>query len=112
VNANSITIHTLQIHINADIALATEQLWLATRDLGWLSSVGAPIAFATSRYWAERVVECSCGGSATNGSAAAGDEGVNTSTTRNERGCFCIQGVMGADELYFPVRTLAEVQYE
>jgi kojibiose phosphorylase len=44
-----------QIHINADVAYACHQFWLATGDHDFWFSKGLEILFGTARYWASRV---------------------------------------------------------
>ena len=44
-----------EIHVNADIALAQWQYYLATHDLGWLKTQGWPVISEVARFWASRV---------------------------------------------------------
>jgi trehalose/maltose hydrolase-like predicted phosphorylase len=44
----------LEIHVNADIALAVHQYWLATGDRRWLASRGWPILKGIARYYVSR----------------------------------------------------------
>ncbi len=51
----------LEIHVNADIALAVHQYWLATGDRRWLASRGWPILEGIARYYVSRVTQRSDG---------------------------------------------------
>ncbi|WIG56908.1 MAG: Maltose phosphorylase / Trehalose phosphorylase [Rhodanobacteraceae bacterium] len=43
-----------EIHVNADIAIAQWQYWLATRDLDWLRKNGWPVIREVANFWASR----------------------------------------------------------
>ncbi|MBS0381342.1 MAG: glycoside hydrolase family 65 protein [Proteobacteria bacterium] len=43
-----------EIHINADIAIAQWQYWLATHDLAWLRKDGWPVIRDVAGFWASR----------------------------------------------------------
>jgi len=43
-----------EIHVNADIAIAQWQYWLATHDLEWLRKDGWPVIRDVARFWASR----------------------------------------------------------
>jgi protein-glucosylgalactosylhydroxylysine glucosidase len=43
-----------EIHVNADIALAQWQYWLATQDREWLKHDGWPVIRAVADFWASR----------------------------------------------------------
>src|SRR5207237_1121009 len=45
-----------EIHVNADVAIAQWQYYLATGDLDWLRSYGYPVIRATAEFWVSRVV--------------------------------------------------------
>ncbi|TAM98705.1 MAG: glycoside hydrolase family 65 protein [Rhodanobacteraceae bacterium] len=45
-----------EIHVNADIAIAQWQYWLATRDLEWLRKDGWPVIRDVADFWASRAV--------------------------------------------------------
>ena len=51
----------LEIHVNADIALAVHQYWLATGDRHWLASRGWPILEGIARYYVSRATKRSDG---------------------------------------------------
>ena len=51
----------LEIHVNADIALAVHQYWLATGDRRWLASRGWPILEGIARYYVSRATKRSDG---------------------------------------------------
>ncbi|MDA3912582.1 MAG: glycoside hydrolase family 65 protein, partial [Oleiagrimonas sp.] len=44
-----------EIHVNADIAIAQWQYWLATGDNAWLRRVGWPVIRGVARFWTSRV---------------------------------------------------------
>jgi trehalose/maltose hydrolase-like predicted phosphorylase len=44
-----------EIHVNADIAIAQWQYYLATLDRGWLQAYGWPVIREVARFWASRV---------------------------------------------------------
>jgi trehalose/maltose hydrolase-like predicted phosphorylase len=43
-----------EIHVNADIAIAQWQYWLATHDLDWLRKDGWPVIRDIAEFWASR----------------------------------------------------------
>jgi trehalose/maltose hydrolase-like predicted phosphorylase len=43
-----------EIHVNADIAIAQWQYWLATHDLQWLKQSGWPVIRNVAEFWASR----------------------------------------------------------
>ncbi|HXE65534.1 MAG TPA: glycoside hydrolase family 65 protein [Rhodanobacteraceae bacterium] len=43
-----------EIHVNADIAIAQWQYWLATHDLDWLRNDGWPVIRDIANFWASR----------------------------------------------------------
>jgi protein-glucosylgalactosylhydroxylysine glucosidase len=43
-----------EIHVNADIAIAQWQYWLATHDRGWLKQYGWPVIRNVADFWASR----------------------------------------------------------
>ena len=43
-----------EIHVNADVALAQWQYWLATGDHDWLRTSGWPVIREVARFWASR----------------------------------------------------------
>jgi trehalose/maltose hydrolase-like predicted phosphorylase len=43
-----------EIHVNADIAIAQWQYWLATRDRDWLKKYGWPVIRSVADFWASR----------------------------------------------------------
>jgi trehalose/maltose hydrolase-like predicted phosphorylase len=43
-----------EIHVNADIAIAQWQYWLATHDLAWLRKDGWPVIHDIAEFWASR----------------------------------------------------------
>lgn len=43
-----------EIHVNADIAIAQWQYWLATRDRAWLKQFGWPVIRNVADFWASR----------------------------------------------------------
>jgi trehalose/maltose hydrolase-like predicted phosphorylase len=43
-----------EIHVNADIAIAQWQYWLATRDRDWLKQFGWPVIRNVADFWASR----------------------------------------------------------
>jgi protein-glucosylgalactosylhydroxylysine glucosidase len=43
-----------EIHVNADIAIAQWQYWLATHDRGWLKKYGWPVLRNVADFWASR----------------------------------------------------------
>jgi trehalose/maltose hydrolase-like predicted phosphorylase len=43
-----------EIHVNADIAIAQWQFWLATHDLKWLREDGWPVIRNVAEFWASR----------------------------------------------------------
>jgi hypothetical protein len=43
-----------EIHVNADIAIAQWQYWLATHDRGWLKDHGWPVIRNVADFWASR----------------------------------------------------------
>ena len=43
-----------EIHVNADIAIAQWQYWLATHDRGWLKDYGWPVMRNVADFWASR----------------------------------------------------------
>jgi trehalose/maltose hydrolase-like predicted phosphorylase len=43
-----------EIHVDADIAIAQWQYYLATRDLDWLKNAGWPVIRELARFWASR----------------------------------------------------------
>ena len=43
-----------EIHVNADIAIAQWQYWLATQDRQWLKESGWPVMRAVADFWASR----------------------------------------------------------
>jgi trehalose/maltose hydrolase-like predicted phosphorylase len=43
-----------EIHVNADIAIAQWQYWLATHDRGWLREYGWPVIRNAAEFWASR----------------------------------------------------------
>ncbi len=43
-----------EIHVNADIAIAQWQYWLATHDLQWLRQDGWPVIRDVARFWVSR----------------------------------------------------------
>jgi hypothetical protein len=43
-----------EIHVNADIAIAQWQYWLATHDLEWLRKDGWPVIRDVAQFWASR----------------------------------------------------------
>jgi trehalose/maltose hydrolase-like predicted phosphorylase len=43
-----------EIHVNADIAIAQWQYWLATQDRGWLKNEGWPVIRNIADFWASR----------------------------------------------------------
>jgi trehalose/maltose hydrolase-like predicted phosphorylase len=43
-----------EVHVNADIALAVWQYWLATGDRAWLAGKGWPVLAGVADYWASR----------------------------------------------------------
>ena len=43
-----------EIHVNADIAIAQWQYWLATHDRDWLKKYGWPVIRGVADYWASR----------------------------------------------------------
>jgi trehalose/maltose hydrolase-like predicted phosphorylase len=43
-----------EIHVNADIAIAQWQYWLATQDRGWLKQYGWPVIRNVADFWASR----------------------------------------------------------
>ena len=43
-----------EIHINADVAIAQWQYWLATHDRGWLKQNGWPVIRNVADFWASR----------------------------------------------------------
>jgi trehalose/maltose hydrolase-like predicted phosphorylase len=43
-----------EIHVNADIAIAQWQYWLATHDRDWLKKYGWPVIRNVADYWASR----------------------------------------------------------
>ena len=43
-----------EIHVNADIAIAQWQYWLATQDRGWLRKYGWPVIRNLADFWASR----------------------------------------------------------
>ncbi len=45
-----------EIHVNADIAIAQWQYWLATHDLNWLRQDGWPVIRDLAEFWASRAV--------------------------------------------------------
>ena len=45
-----------EIHVNADIAIAQWQYWLATHDLDWLRKDGWPVIRDTADFWASRAI--------------------------------------------------------
>lgn len=45
-----------EIHVNADIAIAQWQYWLATHDLEWLRQHGWPVIRDVADFWASRAV--------------------------------------------------------
>ena len=47
----------LEIHVNADIALAVHQYWLATGDRHWLATRGWPLLEGIARYYASRATK-------------------------------------------------------
>lgn len=47
----------LEIHVNADIALAVHQYWLATGDRRWLATRGWPILQGIATYYASRATK-------------------------------------------------------
>jgi protein-glucosylgalactosylhydroxylysine glucosidase len=44
-----------EIHVNADIAIAQWQYWLASRDPAWLKTNGWPVIRNVAEFWASRV---------------------------------------------------------
>jgi trehalose/maltose hydrolase-like predicted phosphorylase len=44
-----------EIHVNADIAIAQWQYWLATQDKAWLKQYGWPVIEGVAQFWASRV---------------------------------------------------------
>ncbi|BFI95114.1 MAG: hypothetical protein RSP_06240 [Rhodanobacter sp.] len=44
-----------EIHVNADIAIAQWQYWLATGDMDWLKQDGWPVIHGIAEFWASRV---------------------------------------------------------
>jgi trehalose/maltose hydrolase-like predicted phosphorylase len=44
-----------EIHVNADVALAQWQYYLATLDRGWLKAYGWPVIREVAQFWASRV---------------------------------------------------------
>lgn len=45
-----------EIHVNADIAIAQWQYWLATHDLAWLRNDGWPVIRDVADFWTSRAV--------------------------------------------------------
>ena len=45
-----------EIHVNADIAIAQWQYWLATHDRGWLREYGWPVIRNVADFWASRAI--------------------------------------------------------
>lgn len=45
-----------EIHVNADIAIAQWQYWLATHDLQWLRKDGWPVIRDVAEFWASRAI--------------------------------------------------------
>ncbi|HEX7325225.1 MAG TPA: glycoside hydrolase family 65 protein [Rhodanobacteraceae bacterium] len=45
-----------EIHVNADIAIAQWQYWLATHDRKWLAEKGWPVIRALAQFWVSRAV--------------------------------------------------------
>ncbi len=43
-----------EIHVNADVAIAQWQYWLATQDRGWLKQNGWPVIRDVADFWASR----------------------------------------------------------
>ncbi len=43
-----------EIHINADVAIAQWQYWLATHDRDWLKQYGWPVIRNVADFWASR----------------------------------------------------------
>ncbi|HEY0230927.1 MAG TPA: glycoside hydrolase family 65 protein [Dokdonella sp.] len=43
-----------EIHVNADVAIAQYQYWLATRDRAWLRERGWPVIRNVAEFWASR----------------------------------------------------------
>lgn len=66
---------TAQIHINADVAYAMRQYFMATEDIDFMYNYGAEILFETARYYADRGKYIASRG-----------------------GRFCLNGVCGPDE--------------
>ncbi|WP_347260987.1 glycosyl hydrolase family 65 protein [Rudaea sp.] len=44
-----------EIHVNADVAIAQWQYWLATQDRAWLKQYGWPVIRNVAEFWASRV---------------------------------------------------------
>ena len=44
-----------EIHVNADIAIAQWQYWLATQDKAWLKQYGWPVIENIAKFWVSRV---------------------------------------------------------
>ncbi len=45
-----------EVHVNADIAIAQWQYWLATNDKAWLKENGWPVIRGIAEFWTSRVV--------------------------------------------------------
>lgn len=45
-----------EIHVNADVAIAQWQYYLATQDLEWLKTSGWPVIREVARFWASRAI--------------------------------------------------------
>jgi trehalose/maltose hydrolase-like predicted phosphorylase len=50
-----------EIHVNADIAIAQWQYFLATNDLDWLRDYGWPVIRSVAEYWTSRVTRGASG---------------------------------------------------
>ena len=51
---SAVVLADTEIHVNADIAIAQWQYYLATRDRAWLRASGWPVIREVARFWASR----------------------------------------------------------
>jgi trehalose/maltose hydrolase-like predicted phosphorylase len=51
---SAVVLADTEIHVNADIAIAQWQYYLATQDRDWLRSMGWPVIREVARFWASR----------------------------------------------------------
>ncbi len=51
---SAVVLADTEIHVNADVAIAQWQYYLATQDRGWLREQGWPVIREVARFWASR----------------------------------------------------------